>query len=163
MRNRLFLLAILIIALLQATLLNYIKVFGVKPDLLLIIFFISSLFFELKWALVFGICVGILKDILGINTFAINTLLLPLWSLLIMKLSKKISIDSNFIRAAFIFIIIISNDIVSRLIFLFLGKFIIPLSIFLRIAFLESLYTALVSFLIFRIFNHYFIYKRKRA
>ncbi len=151
MRNWFFLIAIFIIAIIQSTLLDYIKIFGVKPDFLLISVVIVSLNLELKWALVLSICAGFLKDALGINAFGINTLLFSLWSFLIMRLSKKISIDNNLIRAVLVFIAVIFNDIVKILTFLFLGNFFVPFSILIRTAFLESMYTALVSTLAFKI------------
>jgi hypothetical protein len=73
----------------------------------------------------------------------LNTILFFLWSILIIKLSRKISFDNNYVRLVFIFIIAILNNIVSRLIFIFLGN-LVSLGLFLRITFIESLYTALI-------------------
>lgn len=150
MRNWLFLPIIVVLGILQVTILDYFGIFGVKPDLLLISVVILSLFsLRLKWILFLSIFVGILKDLLGVNAFGINTLLLPLWSFLIIKLSKKITIDNNFIFATVVFIITVFNDIITTLIFLFLGN-LVQWGIFLRITFLGSLYTAFVSPLIFK-------------
>lgn len=149
MRKWIFLLVITILAIFQVTLLDYFKIFGVKPDLLLISIVIISLCpLKPRWILFFSIFAGILKDALTISTFGINTLLFPLWSLLIIRLSKKISLDNNFIRALLIYIISVFNSIMMKFIFLSLGKSIL-LGIFLRITFLESLYTALVLPLLF--------------
>ena len=150
MRKRFFLLTIVILALLQVTILNYFKIFGVKPDLLLIGAVVAGLFSsDLKGVLFLSVFCGILKDALSTNAFGINTLLFPLWGFLALRLSKKISIDNNLIRAALIFIISVFNFVTARLIFLFFGST-IPMGIFLRIVFLESLYTALVSPLVFK-------------
>lgn len=151
MKKIIFLFIIVIFSMFQLTILDYFKILDVKPDLFLITVVISSLFFELKWAMFFGIFNGILKDVFSVNTFGINTLLFPLWSFLTMKLSKRISIDNNFIFAAFIFVILFLNNIIIRLIFIFLGKFFIPLSTSLRIALLESMYTAIVSPLVLKV------------
>lgn len=150
MRNWIFLFIIVILGLLQATILDYISIFNVKPDLVLVSMVITSLYSPLKWALVLAVFAGLLKDALALNTFAINTLLFPLWSFLIIKLSKKISLDNNFIPAALIFVIIVSHDIAMRLLCLFLGQF-MSLGIFLRTAFLEALYTALIFPLVFKL------------
>lgn len=144
---------VIIFALLQATILDCIKLFGVKPDLLLISVVISSLFFELRWALALAVFIGMLKDIFGVNIFAINTIILPLSSFLIIKLSKEVSLDNNFVRALLVFIIVVFNNTVMRLIFFSFAKFAIPLGVFLLITFLESLYTALISPLVFRFFK----------
>lgn len=151
MRNWVFLLAIVIFSIFQVTILNNFRIFNVKPDLLLISVVMASLIFEFKWALLLSIFIGILKDALCINTFGINTLLFPLWAFIIIKLSKKISVDNNFIRVVFVLIITISNIIITKLMFLFLNSFVIPLGIFIRTAFIESLYTALIFPLVFKI------------
>lgn len=143
------LLIIIILAILQVTVFNYFRVFSVKPDLLLIIVVLAGLSFGLREALFFSILAGILKDIFSINAFGINTLLFPLWSFLTIKLSREVSLENNFIRAVLVFIMVVLNDIAARLINLTLGNF-IPMGIFLRVTFLESLYTALVSLLVFR-------------
>lgn len=152
-RNWLFLLIVFILSIFEVTILNYFKIFGVKPNLLLITVIIASLFFEFKWVIFFGIFAGILKDIFSVNTFGINTLLFPLWSYLAMELSKSISLDNNFVRVFFIFVMGILNNIIMKLIFVFLGNHIIPLSVFPRIAILESLYTAFISPLVFLVFK----------
>jgi len=157
MRNWIFALAIATLSILQVTLLDYLKVFGVKPDLLLICVVIASVSLELKWVLFFAIFSGFLKDIFAPGAFGINILMLPLWGFLTRQLSKKISIDNDSRRMVLIFVIVIFNDIASRMIFLFLGNPSISLGIFLRIIILESLYTALVSPLVFRIIKLVFL------
>jgi rod shape-determining protein MreD len=143
MRNWIFLVAIVILGLIQVTILNYVRIFNIKPDLLLISLLLSSLFFEMKWAFILGVFAGILKDIFSIDAFGTNTLLFALWTYLIVKLSKKISIDNNYIRLPLMFIITLFTSIITRLIVLTQGNA-IPLGITLRIMFLEPLYTALI-------------------
>lgn len=143
MKNFIFIAAIIISALLQTTILNCVNIFNVKPDLLLSSVIIASLFFEPQWAISLSIFAGILKDIFSVNVFGLNSILFFLWSFLIIKLSRKITFDSNYVRAVLIFIIAIINNIIVGLIFLFLGNF-ISLGLFLRITFIESLYTALI-------------------
>jgi len=161
MRKWIFLLVIVIFSIFEITILDYFKVFGVKPDLFLIcVVMVSIIFvFELRWALFLSIFAGVLKDTFSLNVFGINTLLFPLWSLLIIKLSKNILIENNFIYAALVFIIVIFHDIVTRLINLTLGNF-IPLIIFLRITLIESLYTALIFPLVFKLNQPMLNYKK---
>jgi rod shape-determining protein MreD len=140
---------IIILAILQVTIFNYFRVFSVKPDLLLIIVVLAALSFQFWGVLFLSISAGVLKDIFSINAFGINTLLFSLWGFLTIKLSREVSIENNLIRAVLVFIIVILNDIAARLINLTLGNF-IPMGTFLRVTFLESLYTALVSLLVFR-------------
>ena len=152
MKKLIFISVIIILVLLEATVLNYVNIFNVKPDLLLISVIIASLFFAPGWAISLSIFAGILKDIFSVNAFGMNTILFFLWSFLIIKLSRKIIFDSNYIRLALIFIIAILNSIISRLIFLFSGNF-ISWGIFLRITSVESLYTALIFLLVLK-FTH---------
>jgi len=151
-KKLIFISVIIILVLLEATVLNYVNIFNVKPDLLLISVIIASLFFAPGWAISLSIFAGILKDIFSVNAFGMNTILFFLWSFLIIKLSRKIIFDSNYIRLALIFIIAILNSIISRLIFLFSGNF-ISWGIFLRITSVESLYTALIFLLVLK-FTH---------
>lgn len=150
MKNWIFLFIIITCALLQITILNYIKILNVKPDLLMVSVVFASIFLGVRQALISSIFAGILKDTLSINALGINTLLFPLASFFIISLSKKISLDNNLIRMASIFIIMLINDVITRLIFLFLGNF-ISWGIFLRTAFMESLYTAFILPLVFKI------------
>jgi rod shape-determining protein MreD len=139
----LILFIILILALLQVTVFDYFKVFGAKPDLLLICVVILSFQLDFKWALLFSILAGSLKDVFGANAFGLNVLLFSIWSLLVIKLSKKVSIESDLVRAILIFIIVVFSNIITRTIVLLSGNF-IPLGIFLRVTLVESLYTACI-------------------
>jgi len=142
-KNLIFIAVILFFALLQATILNYLNIFNVKPDLLLTSVVIACLYLEPVQAISLSIFAGVMKDIFSVNAFGINTILFFLWSFLVIKLSREISFDSSYVRLVLIFIIAILNNIVIRLIFLFLGNF-ISWGIFLRITFIEPLYTALI-------------------
>lgn len=152
MKKWAFLAAIILASVLEVTALNYFRIFNVKPQLLLVAVVAASLAFDLKWALFFSILAGILKDVFCPETAAFNTLLFAFWSFLIVRLSRKISVDNNFIRAALLFIITVLNNIFVKLSFVYIGKF-IPLGVFLRTSFLESLYTVLVSVLVFKILS----------
>jgi rod shape-determining protein MreD len=142
-KNLIFIAIIIIFGLLQTTILNYINIFNVKPDLLLISVIIASLFFEPGWAIFLSIFSGILKDIFSVNAFGMYTTLFFIWSFLIIKLSRKISFDNDYIKLALLSIVAILNNIIIRLIFLFLGNF-ISWGIFSRITLIESLYTAII-------------------
>lgn len=149
MRKLIFILTLIILVILQATVLNYFNIFNVRPDLLLISVIITSLFFPPLLAISLSISAGILKDIFSINAFGMNTPLFFLWSFLIIKLSRKITFDTDYIRLALIFVIAILNNIITRLILLFFGNP-VSLGIFLRIVFIESLYTVIISLLVLK-------------
>lgn len=150
MKNWIFLLSIFIIAVFQATILDVFKIFNVKPDILLVAVVVSSIYLDLKWALVLAVFAGILKDSLNLHSFAINTLILTVFSFLTVKISKKISLDNNFICSLLLFIIVVSNGIIIRLSY-FSGDQFIPLGIFLRTLFLESLYAIAILPLVYKL------------
>jgi len=144
---------ILILGLLQVTVLNYFRIFLVKPDLLLISLVIISLYLGSLWqVLVFGVIIGMLKDVLSLNISSLNIILFPLWGLAIVKLSKKIVIDTDIIRGLLILIIVILNGVIVRLMYLPAG-IVISSGIFFKILVLESLYTALVAPLLFKLIH----------
>lgn len=140
---------IFICALLQSTLLDFFRVFYVKPDLLLICAVMSGLLVkEYRWAIALSLFSGAIKDILCVNTLGINTLLFPLWTFLVIRLSRKVTLDNTPLRLLTIFLAALLNDISARLIFLFLGNPATTGGAFLRIVFFEPLYTSLAAFFI---------------
>lgn len=144
-------LLILLFAFFQSAILDYIKIFDAKPDLLLIAVFVSGISFNMFWASFFGIFSGILKDALVINSFGINTLIFAISGFLISRLSRKVSFENKFVCMAFIFIATIANSVIIKLFFSFIGKPMpLTLNAFLRIAFFESLYNAISLLLLLR-------------
>ncbi|MFH1441163.1 MAG: rod shape-determining protein MreD [Candidatus Omnitrophota bacterium] len=152
MRNWIILVLIYIFALLEATLLNNFKFFGIKPDLLLVIIVILSVFWEWRWVLFFSLFAGILKDTFCFEPFGLNTILFPLISYLVYKVSRKISVEDIYALMVITFIAVFLNNIISRIIFAFSGK-IIPFGIFMRVIFIESLYSAVISPLVVKVLD----------
>jgi rod shape-determining protein MreD len=150
MKNLIFLAVIIILGLLQLTFLDAFMIFNIKPDLLLISALIASLFLEKKPALALSLFAGIFKDAFGSSVFGLNCLLFCLWSFVIIRISKVISIEDNFLRMALVFMVVLLHNIVYGAILIYLGNN-IPLGIILRIIFVGSIYTALVFPLVFKI------------
>lgn len=143
------LLIIVILGILQVTILDYFKIFTVKPDLLLISMALNNLNLGFRPAFALSLFAGLFKDVFGVSPFGINTILFGLWSFLIARLSREITIDNNITRVALIFIVTVMHNVLTRIILIYLGRS-IPLGIFLRIVCVESIYTAAVSWLVFR-------------
>jgi len=151
-RKKNFVFLILFLALLQVTFLQYFRIFGIKPDLFLICVVISSLYFEVVYALAMSLLCGILKDTFSIGIFGINTFFFPILSFLVMKLSRKVDLDNTPVLCAAAFLVTFFYGIISRIAFSYMGM-VIPFWAFLRISLLESLYTALIFPLVIRVFN----------
>lgn len=149
MKKLYFFLATFILGILQVSLLDYFKIFNVKPDLLLISAIIASLAFKFHWAVFLSIFAGLFKDAFSTGIFGINTLLFSLWCFLIAKVTRKLSLEDDIMRIALIFLVALFHHIIMGLLFLYLGKP-IALGIFMRIITIESIYTAAVSPLVFK-------------
>lgn len=96
-----FLLAALLV--IHVTILNYINIFGFKPDLLLIAVVFLALFFGPGTGLEAGIAAGICKDMLAFDYMGINTLTLGLTGLIIGAMHAKFFKESRFTRVVIVF------------------------------------------------------------
>lgn len=140
----------LILGVFQLVFLEYFRIFGVKPDLLLAIVVIAGLFLETRWAVVFGASVGVFKDIFSLGPFGLQVILFSLWGFLVVKISRKISIEDNIAVIPLILIITLLQNIFMGLALIYSGSP-APVGIFFRIVIIGSLYTALISPLILKL------------
>lgn len=150
MRNWIFLPAIIILGLFQVTILDFIRVFNTKPDLLLNSAIFVSLVLPWQWAFGLSIFAGFFKDLFAAEPFGINTVLFSLWSFLVYRLSRKISVETDLLRALLMFIIVFLHQLASGFFLIFSGPR-VSLGGFLRIALISSLYSAAVFPLFFKI------------
>ena len=134
----------------QLTFLQYFKVFGVQPDLFLVSVILASFFLPARRAIIFSLALGIFKDAFILSAFGLDILLFSLWSFLIVKITRKVSLEDNLSRTLLVFIIALLHNVISGLVLVYSGSF-IPAGIFLRVVFLGGLYTALVLPLILKI------------
>ncbi|MDD5568112.1 MAG: rod shape-determining protein MreD [Candidatus Omnitrophica bacterium] len=132
----------LILGLFQLVFLRHLTIFGACPDFLLIVVVIAGLFLKMRWAVIFGASVGMFKDIFSLSSFGLNILLFSCWSFMVVKISRKVSIEDNMIAVLLVFLIALLQNIISGL-FIFYSGASVPLGIFLRIVILGSFYTAL--------------------
>lgn len=143
----LFAFAIIAAAILQTTIFNYLRIFSVKPDLLLLSVATASLIFNFRAAFMSAIFCAILKDALMVNAFGMNIILFPSYVFLLKRISKSISLDNNFIRIFLVFGLAVIDALLTRL---FLWHKFIPIGISLKVIFIGSLYTTFIAFLLFR-------------
>lgn len=128
-------------ALLEATILNAIALFGVKPNLLLCcIFIVSALSEQPGLSLAVSVTSGLLKDVFAVNASAVNTVLLPLWSTLTFLLSRKISFEHRIFRAIALYIVIVLHNTALSLL-LFSQTAFVGWGIVVRNSLAEALYT----------------------
>ena len=151
MKKWIFLCFILLAVLLEASVLNYFKIFYAKPALVFACVVLSALYLDTKYALMLAVFAGILQDTFGIAAYGIHTLLYPACVFLIIKLTSKVSLDNNYLLTGLLVILLIINDISARLILISSGNAVPALGIFLRIAFFRLIYTAAVFPLLLKI------------
>jgi len=137
---------LIFLVILQSTTLDYLKLFNTKPDLVLIAIVLIALSLKFKWVMLFGYLAGFLKDALATQTIGLNTLVLPLIGFLVFRLSKKIDIESDFMKSALIFMATFLENLLIWFLLIFLGTD-ISLGIFFRFTLVGSIYTALLFFL----------------
>lgn len=143
MKNIIFAALIVCAALVQSTLVRHIQFFGVKPDLFWIMVLAGALYFDAGTSVIFSLICGLLKDSLGLSPFGVYIILFPLWSLAISSLSKRISFDHMPVTCLFLFVMVFVNAVILRLIPFVPGAS-LRFMVFMRISFIESIYTALV-------------------
>lgn len=145
MRKKFFLAAIFIAVILEASYLNSFRLFNVKPNLSLILLTLAGLLFNLRWALVFALSLGFLQAIFSSSLFWLNLLVFCLLGVLIVKLSRKICLDTAKRKLILIFCVVFAYNLIMELSLSILGRS-IPLGIFFRITSLGSIYTLGLSY-----------------
>ncbi len=153
MRNYPFFILSVVFCLAQPVFLQAFQMFWVKPDLIILAVVIASIYLDFGWAMSVAILGGITKDVLGLNYFGMNILVLPFYCYSIKEISRKISLDNDFINMGILGAVIIVNTLLLRLFFM-LNNVTIELGIFLRTFVLEFLFTVLSFFLILRAMNY---------
>ena len=150
MRNLFFLLAIIILATLGLNWPIFLNFFYCKPDLLLI-FMVALVFYtDFKTALIFGILAGLAKDIFLPGTVPVNTICFGIESYAINRLSRQISTEEDFLRWAIVLVVALLNNFLIGMQSVATGN-IIPPGIFLRNLLIVSVYSTLLSPLIFKL------------
>lgn len=145
-----FLPIILVLGLLQVTILDYLRFFYARPDLLLISVAVAALVFDLRSSLIFGLFAGLLKDVFSPGVFGLNTVLFPLWGYLVFRLSRLIPIEEDILRMGLVFILTVLHNAVMGVLLISQGEM-ISFGIFLLIVVVQAILTALVSPLVFKL------------
>ncbi|MFH0763750.1 MAG: rod shape-determining protein MreD [Candidatus Omnitrophota bacterium] len=156
-------LIILAAIILQAGVLNSVKVFGVKPDLALASVVFFAIFFGPGAGLESGLAAGFLQDIFAFDFFFANTLTLGLTGLIAGSASDKFFKESK--RAEFLAVVFFAVLSMS-LHYIFVSFFSKSLAasypeFFMSAVVPASLYTGLVSIPLYKIFMN--IYNLKEA
>lgn len=150
MKNLLLLLFIIILTTLELNWPGFLNFFHCQPDLLLIFMLALVFYTNFKTALIFGILSGLAKDVFLPGALALNTICFSIWSYSVYRLSRQISTEENFLRLAVVLVIALLNNLIIGIKSVAAGN-IIPSGIFLRNLVIASVYTSLLSPLIFKL------------
>ena len=152
MRNLVWIPVFIIFAILQSTALNYMKIGGVKPDILLL----AVAFYALscgvpEFGLGIGVLGGLLRDLSSGGTFAVGALCFSILGMIFGCLGRRVYIESFFIQFLVSFGAAVFTSILYYLISTIFRNM-PPLWGSLRFAILPaSVYTALISPIVFRV------------
>lgn len=150
--SRAHVLIILVAALfLQLTVLEYIKIFGAEPDLMLICVIFFALFFGRGCGFESGIAAGFLRDIFALDFFGINAFTLGITGFVAGMLNEKFSKESGRTQLVLVgFLTIFSMSVHFMFVALFSKSMALNFMEFLAISAIpSSVYTALVSLPVF--------------
>ena len=147
MKKLLFCCTILITAFFEVSLLGYFTIFNVKPDLLLILVVMAGASFDLRTSIGLAFLAGLCRDIAGVGSFGLYTFLFSIWGFLVHRLSRQASFDNPLVFVAGVYLVNFLQNIILRLSLMHSSDS-IRLGIFLRLLFIQSFYTAAVSFFV---------------
>jgi rod shape-determining protein MreD len=143
MKHVWYILLLALCFLLQVTVLNYFRSSYVVPDLLFMFVFLASISFPFRPALFLSVACGFLADMAGTGSFGIHLVLFPLWSVLVVRLSKRIVLDNLLFSSLAVGVLAFLNAVCIWA-FLRVQGSAIPWSAFLRTTVIESFYAAVL-------------------
>ncbi|OHD07718.1 MAG: rod shape-determining protein MreD [Spirochaetes bacterium GWD1_27_9] len=148
-----FLIIAAIIALSYTKLINFIGIYNVIPDILLILVVFNGLFFGSMFGMVFGFCAGLAYDFSTYPLIGFYALIYLIIGVSTSVPEKKIDIEHFFVTVVLLFIFFI----LKALLFLVIGSiFLKPQEIyyyFKDVFVIQLLYTIGLSFPIFLIYK----------
>ncbi|MCM8762996.1 MAG: rod shape-determining protein MreD [Candidatus Omnitrophica bacterium] len=149
MRKEFFLfIYLLIFALLESTILNYFRVFGAKPDLLLVSIVVFGLYLSNFWIITLSCFAGLLLDIFCFYSFGINTILFCSIGIICKKISRNLYIENNSVIISLVFLAsiiagIVRGSLISGMPFVAIFKLCLP----------QAFYTAIFCPFVFRVLS----------
>ena len=152
--NRYSLYAVLIVAfLIQLLFLDYVKIMGAKPDLLVILVIFFAVFFGPGIGAEAGFAAGLFKDAYSLDIFGVNIILLSLTGVIAGLLGPKLFKESKLTQGLLVFVL----SVLYMIIHYFVSSRILKITYVTLSEYLyglilpSSLYTAILSIIIFPI------------
>lgn len=141
----------------QISALNYVEIFSVKPNILLASVIILALYKGSRAGSEAGIIAGLLYDLGRSTTFGFSIILFALYGYAVGFLGKNVYKESVFLRCLIVFIFSLATGIIHYL-FSLISQTLPPFMPYIKHIILPcSLYTMLVSPLVFLVLKRPFL------
>lgn len=154
-----FTLALIIILnlVLQSTILPYITIFGFAPNTALIIIVVISLLRGRYYGGFFGLCLGLIQDIIFGTVVGVNALIYFILGYIIGLIQSSLNAENLIIPAICTGIGTIVYNSLYFLLMFFLSKN-IPIDIMVKnILSIEILYNSILAIFIYKLFSKFFV------
>jgi len=151
MRAGWFLVLITVASLLSSTVLTFVPVMGVKPDLVLVLIILNGLAGEPRQGAVWGFCGGLLQDFLGGGYLGLHALEGMAAGYLAAVAGKRFFRENAAVLAVITFAVSVAAGMVHYVLLLFLGIHVDAHVALLRLIPLSSAYNTLVALLVSRL------------
>lgn len=152
-----FALIIIVNIVLQSTILPYFNIFGIVPNTALVIVVTISLLRGKYYGSFFGLCTGVVQDILFGYAIGVNGLIYFLMGYMIGTIQKNLDTENKVIPVMCSALSTIFYNFSYFLLMFFLSRN-IPIPIMLKNVFsLEILYNSILSIFIYKLFSRFFV------
>lgn len=153
MRTFTFLLLIAVALLLEQTVLNFLRVAGVKPDLVLLLIVFNGMLKGSREGGYWGFVAGLVQDLAGGYYIGLNALNKLLAGYAAGLVEVRVYKESLLVAAVVVWGASMVSGSATFLLLLVLGVAVTPLDAFLRVVFPLAVYNSLLSLLFYRPFH----------
>ncbi|NLK43961.1 MAG: rod shape-determining protein MreD [Tissierellia bacterium] len=155
-------LVVLVNFILQTTIFPYISVFGVEPNIALLVVISMAIFKGRFYGAFLGLILGIIQDILFSPVLGVNAFILFFAGYLIGLIENKIIKDNMFIPISLSILATIYYNFTYYIFMFFLSKDISFLSFTRDVLMIEIIYNCILSIPIYKIFSKIYVVPKIR-
>jgi len=156
-----FLLLQVVVLLVQATVLDYVSVLGIKPDLVMLLTTLVGFLLGAREGAFWGFAAGIVEDLFCGAYIGLNAMAKMVAGWLAGTCGERLYRESSLVAAGVVFLSSLGGLVVNYLLFLYLGIHISPFNALIKVALPASLYTAVLVPLFFGRFLRVFQVREK--
>lgn len=160
MKISLFLLLMALSLILQATVLDYVSIWGVKPDLVLLLAIFNGFHLGTREGAFLGFISGIIEDLFSGSYIGLNALSKMVAGCVAGEAGQRFYRENVIVAAGVTFFSSIAGLFVNYLLLLFLSINLPPFYAVFRIILPTAFYTAVLVLLFFGRVSHFIVFKR---